>query len=630
MFFAACEINGKGLPKIVEAIESQRAGSGDASASYDSVVWRDRFCYMRQSGCLPNIPKGAVSQRFSPSSVSLPVVLWGRIDNREELSSKLDLGSHAWREIADQELIARAYSKWGKLFAKHVVGEYSLVIHDPVKRLTLAVRDSQGCKPLYYWNHQKFIALSPSAADFLNYKEELPAPEDDWIIRYLLSTSADRSATPWSSINKLPPSSILSIVDGKLRVESYYSFNDSTNELNDAHDWVDAYRSAFQEAVRCRTMNKGPIGCESSGGLDSSSILGMTARLRSAHRSDIHTLGICLFDYEFENILASSKYCDIQFNHITTSMFNDHDRESIERSLTAIGYPIEHNYPLYAQPLYSTCQRQGITELLSGLGGDEAVSANGSELFFELLDQRNWGELFSKMREHPRWSSRLLFRDQSKRFPAVSKPEAYRQERESAWGRTVVSIASEAVESHHERFINFPNDIWPNLRTVNGRAIALLNSNYLPTRLETSSLLAQSYGIDYRWPLLDRRLIEVYLAAPSIEKWGNGMGRYLHRRACEGLIPPEIQWCPSKNVGKPYKYNRRVRQEAKLKLLLPIAEALITDPHPRVEKLVNWNKYREQVEQVKVNPFNKGAWFDFRTNTRLLSTVDIWLKKYYS
>ncbi|NRD90386.1 hypothetical protein C8024_14330 [Sphingopyxis sp. BSNA05] len=50
--------------------------------------------------------------------------------------------------------------------------------------------------------------------------------------------------------------------------------------------------------------------------------------------------------------------------------------------------------------------------------------------------------------------------------------------------------------------------------------------------------MAASYGIDYRWPLWDKRLVQQYLSTPIIERAGpGGIGRYLHRRAITGTVP---------------------------------------------------------------------------------------------
>ena len=81
---------------------------------------------------------------------------------------------------------------------------------------------------------------------------------------------------------------------------------------------------------------------------------------------------------------------------------------------------------------------------------------------------------------------------------------------------------------------------------VNG----LLQMPYVPTRLENCTLVAASYGVDYRCLLWNVRLIQQYLSTPSIEKVGpDGIGRYLHQRAINGTVPHQVAWMPSKDMG---------------------------------------------------------------------------------
>ena len=63
-----------------------------------------------------------------------------------------------------------------------------------------------------------------------------------------------------------------------------------------------------------------------------------------------------------------------------------------------------------------------------------------------------------------------------------------------------------------------------------------------PQRLEYCVITAQAHKIEYRYPLLDKRLLEFYLALPNHLKRKNGIGRYIARKSGEGILPPEIQW----------------------------------------------------------------------------------------
>ncbi|MEQ9021200.1 MAG: asparagine synthase-related protein, partial [Pseudomonadales bacterium] len=68
-------------------------------------------------------------------------------------------------------------------------------------------------------------------------------------------------------------------------------------------------------------------------------------------------------------------------------------------------------------------------------------------------------------------------------------------------------------------------------------------SPMIGARLESCTLMAARYGIEYRWPMLDIRLVEFFLAVPAEQKLGKGgVGRYLHRRAIADLLPQDLVW----------------------------------------------------------------------------------------
>jgi len=73
---------------------------------------------------------------------------------------------------------------------------------------------------------------------------------------------------------------------------------------------------------------------------------------------------------------------------------------------------------------------------------------------------------------------------------------------------------------------------------------------FIPTRAENCALMAAGRKIEYRWPLLDIRLVRLFLAIPSEENYHRGMGRYLHRRAVNGIVPEMVAWKQTKDMGR--------------------------------------------------------------------------------
>jgi len=83
----------------------------------------------------------------------------------------------------------------------------------------------------------------------------------------------------------------------------------------------------------------------------------------------------------------------------------------------------------------------------------------------------------------------------------------------------------------------------------------------LVSRLENCTLMAAGHGLDYRWPLLDVRLIAFFLAVPAEETVGpGGKGRHLHRDAVADVLP-ELVVRHAKAMGPPVRMSDRWRRD---------------------------------------------------------------------
>ena len=162
-------------------------------------------------------------------------------------------------------------------------------------------------------------------------------------------------------------------------------------------------------------------------------------------------------------------------------------------------------------------------------------------------------------------------------------------------------------------------------RRINDFVLSLLGQPYVSTRLENCTLMADSFGVEYRWPLLDTRLVQQYLSTPSIEKVGpGGIGRYLHRRAIEGVVPKRVAWKPSKNMGyENYLRNARIRWVAQA---AEDARVLDADLHPLLDELIDRSKLRETIKLAESGLATPEFSFSCRVGVGGLKWLDRWLK----
>ncbi|ARU57706.1 asparagine synthase [Oleiphilus messinensis] len=627
MFFATFQ-SGESSPLCIKdnkSILKSISGKGEVVEQ----TWSDRQLHILQAvpawkaTSVPKLP-------MNDAQESVIVVLWGRIDNREELSQLLNRQYHK-TEFHDELLIRLAYKKWGEASWKRLIGEFAFVLYDRDERKLFAIRDPIGNRPLFYRFISGELTISSSVSPFFHTKQHPGDPEPEWMARYLIDISADHQRTPWKSIYKLPPGHALCTTNETLNINRFHDFTALSSENDYAFDdWVQAYGRLLEEAVRCRLPASGLIGCESSGGLDSSTILGMTAAIKADTTDDIHAFGLSTMKQDPQFILETSHYHGIVNNHILIPKYRANQDETLNLAFRASGYPMEVGYWQHCESFCRICNQLNIRLLLSGFGGDEVVTSTGEERILELMQNGQWWQLVYCLDNNPikgvlRAFKIGLHNNWGKKWQnPVVKTVAMKKDA----SQYLILNADVAKKWDLRSDYLHSNDFAVHPQSINNRSVAHLTAPYLSTRLENCALIAAYYGIEYSCPLIDQRLLEFYLATPSSEKWHRGINRFLHRRAVEKLLPLEVQWKKDKSMGP--VFNASQKRELRLEACVNKATLLLDSLHPGLAELIDSHLLREQVRAVQQGIRNRVLCYRFVRNIRNLDTLNTWLQAYYS
>ncbi|HEY3131845.1 MAG TPA: lasso peptide isopeptide bond-forming cyclase, partial [Acidobacteriota bacterium] len=222
-----------------------------------------------------------------------------RIDNREELVSLLNINGRPLGEIADSELILRAYEKWGDSCPEKLLGDFAFAIWDAKKKLLFCARDHFGVKPFYYYRSDHAFIFASEIKALLSLQEVPRRLNEVRVADYLMSMLEDKEITFYQGILRLQPAHCISVTREGAQIRSYWAL-DPTREIryNSDGEYADAFREIFTEAVRCRLRSAFPVGSMLSGGLDSSSIVCVARQLLAQEGSrQLHT-----FSATFENV----------------------------------------------------------------------------------------------------------------------------------------------------------------------------------------------------------------------------------------------------------------------------------------------------------------------------------------
>ena len=484
----------------------------------------------------------------------------GRIDNREELLSTLDVAGPPGR-VADADIVLAAHERWGEDCPKRLIGAFAFAIRDSDGRL-FAARDHVGLRPFYYYcGEDRFLFGSELKA--LWAAGGVPRRLDEIrLSNYLTRQLQSHERTFFEEVMRLPPAHVLVADDDGIKTTEYWALDpDRTIDLETDEAYAERFRELFFEAVECRLRAKGPIGSTLSGGLDSSSIVSTADELREDGDSGPLYTYSAVFDEEELSSSDEREYIDAVLEKCSaTPRFFRGDQRDPLGDLKTILYHSEtpslgNNFYLNWN-IYRESRKDDVHILLDGFGGDQVIS-HGMGYLPELAADGRWltlaGEIRafnekfdrgSKIRELifnqtlvpllPSWVRKAVMKMRHDEFRDVVNPALDPEfiERTDAKERLFDSVATRPATArtlHHNR----------------------LRSDLVVMILERLNKTSKAFNIEPRYPFFDRRLVEFCLALPADQKIQEGWTRYAMRNAMEGVLPTEVQQRPDKATLAP-------------------------------------------------------------------------------
>lgn len=551
---------------------------------------------------------------------------WARIDNREELAGDLDIPGPQAAGSSDSELILRAYLKWGEDCVSHLLGDFVFALHDPGKGKVFCGRDHLGVRPFYYYlSPERFVCATTLNA--LLDLEGVPGEiEEQWLADYLLHLSMSFDRTPYRGLLKLPPGHCLAITGETQRLRQYFDLSEVPElRLRDSREYVEAYREQLEAAVKCRVATDYPLGSEMSGGLDSSTVTAYAARFFEQPLSRFHAFGFALQELDPEYIRAVSQELGLLQTHVLFSRdYQEEDRTP--RALEILGYPVEHGVSVGHEPFYRLAETLGVRTLLSGFGGDEfATTLHGYLVPLELITRHRYLELYRRLPGNALTRLLRLIKLGLKRIRTDNfvrpeyNPDFHKAFTES-WEQQIVRrewVERFNLQERHFDVARFDAG-YTDLKkfTLEKRWMP-----FIPTRMENCTLMAAARRIEYRWPLLDVRLVRLFMSFPAEEHFYRGMGRYLHRRTVQGMVPDLVTWKNSKDMGAIIGFDQGAAAGAPL--------LAVDKLHPSLVELVDVAKLSGRIAALpaEANNHHLLQHFQLQRDLRAVRNLDLWLKQ---
>jgi asparagine synthase (glutamine-hydrolysing) len=524
----------------------------------------------------------------APQSSEQPCTLDGRVwllgdvrlDGREDLRRQFEQSDESIAaEVTDEELVLRAWWRWGRDGLAKLSGDLSFALWDETERRLWCVRDLMGTRPFFYAQSADRFYFSNTLEAFRQAPGLSSELDPQFIGDFLLEESCEDGArTIYRDIHRLLPGHTLVYSDGQLQIHCYTNFSvEEPLVLKRSEEYVEQFQELLMKAV-CDRLPRGPCGIFLSGGLDSTSVAAVARKIAKKDGAigslRAYTIDCRPMFNDEEGLLASlvAEYLGIDIEILFAASCLPYG--GWKDSLLRTPEPCHDPFLFLSQRQYRQVQAHARV-VLSGYGGDDILTGQAWPYLIYLLRRRGFrtivkafGGYVLKHRRVPplRAGFRARLRQWMGRtnplteFPPWLEPCFVQQYNLPARWREL----QESPKSGHP--------LHPN-------ALAGLSSKFWSSVFESEDAGWTGVPVELRAPLLDRRLLSFLLRVPPVP-WC--MEKELLREAMRGLLPEAVRTRPKTPLlGDSIKYfieSQRWRP-------IPLPE-----PSADLRKFVDWER----------------------------------------
>ena len=476
----------------------------------------------------------------------LAITYNGEIFNYLELRQELQGLGHLFHTASDTEVLLAAYAEWGPAALHRLNGMWAFALYDAGEHRLFCARDRFGVKPFFYFGDGPLFAFASEIKGLLAHPAVPGTPNLQALARFLAQGATDETAESFlTGIRSLPAGCQLSLdlAGRRLGLERWYELPASEPRPGDPAE----LRALLEDAVRLRLRSDVDVGSCLSGGLDSSSLVALTARLRD-HSGNSGRLAFSVVYPDPE--LSEAAHVDTMvaasgvIGHRTTPTSSE-----LLADWPALARQQDEPFPspgVYSQWRVMRLAREaGVSVLLDGQGADEVLAGyhyHFGPYLAEIAGRDGWAAALRQARRASAVTGRGLgfwlglWAHQT--LPLPGRVRAWAVRRGVSQSRVPTSVlapelrrllASAGAERHRPR---------PGL-AAERRANVLATS--LPALLRYEDRNSMAFSIEARTPFLDYRLVERAMALPADDLIRDGWTKALLRQAMIGILPESVR-----------------------------------------------------------------------------------------
>jgi asparagine synthase (glutamine-hydrolysing) len=468
-----------------------------------------------------------------------------------------------------EEAFAKAYLKWGIDCANYVNGDFAAVVIDKNNDDVHLFRDHIGARPLTYWFAENRLIFASNEFGLTQSKLINTNISEEKLIIDFFNNKSNYVQTSFDNILKIKPGYCLTISAHQKKYTKYWKPENIKKNKNLSIDQAALQlRKLLQEATTQR-IESGKNGVHVSGGIDST---GVACIMADYIKDKTHLIGYSWtperLEGEFQGIdekkfietFASEKKIEVKYLRLAK---NEWSKNFIIPEFERM--PIE-------QPTMQMAGRDEVTTLFSGWGGDEFVSLSNRGTYNHLFFSFKWKKLSSFISKKGIRANIMQFRREV--LPLLIPFGLLSTYGPKDWS-ILHLIKFSFICKHWEKIFFKPQQNFFGYGNRNKFMLNLLHNYHIPERMDSWSLHSERYGFEYKYPLLDKAVLEFWFSLPIEYTYCNMQSRFLYREAMKGILTEQIRVRGDKGEGMRISYTMQKQKEEVLfnqNLLLSIED----------------------------------------------------------
>ncbi len=486
----------------------------------------------------------------------------GEIYNFQDLKKELEGNGNNFHTSSDTEVVLASYVKNRVNAFSSWNGMFAAAIWDKEEKKLVLVRDRYGIKPLYFAGTKSGLAFGSEIKAILQ-DPEFPR-ELCWksLVEYLHYGTSLGGNSFYKNVSQLLPGHYLEVNSQGVSDQIPYHVKEFLPSVDPFGKAVDSVRDLLEKSVTSQLISDVPVGVFLSGGIDSTAITAFAGR-HYGGRISTYSAGFD-FDKGVNELPNARKVAEIfGTDHHELHVKGQHLPGIIEELIDHHDKPFSDaaNIPLY---LLSKELNGNPKVVLQGDGGDEFFA--GYHRYVRIQQRPFWKVAaplvgmassmfpgFGLFARAQRNVAALLENDEALLMARMMSQEPN--------DRDPLSLLTDEARQRSDRYSPFYR--YQALMAMNknshldlvGKMLWMDTQVILPDlyfEKVDRSTMAQS--IEVRVPMLDNNLTNYVSSLPSSFKVHRGQGKYVLKKALEGVVPNDILYGPKTGFGVPVQH----------------------------------------------------------------------------